>query len=93
MNSVSMTFIGKERFLKKDGSGYWYKIHYISAFSDRKKEEGCMGSEGGNCFVNEECWYGIKPENVGQEFDFIYGTNEFKRAEVIGLKFIEDKSK
>ena len=91
MSSVSMTFVGKERFLKKDKSGYWYKIYYISVFSDKKREEGCMGSEGGNCFVSEECWHSIKPENVGQEFDFEYGTNEFKRAEVIGLKFIDRK--
>ena len=91
MSSVSMTFTGQERFLKKDKSGYWYKIHYISAFSDEKREKGCMGSESGDCFVSEECWHSIKPENIGQDFDFEYGTNEFKRAEVIGLKFIGNK--
>lgn len=93
MSSVSMTFVGKERFLKKDKSGYWHKVHYISAFSDKKREEGCVGSDTGDSFVSEECWHSIKPADVGREFEFEYGTNEFKRAEVVGLKFIEDESK
>ncbi len=90
MSSVSMTLVGKEQFLKKDKSGYWYKIHYVSPFSDKKKEKGCIGFETGDSFISEECWHSIKPEHINQEFQFVYGMNEFKKAEVVGLEFIKE---
>lgn len=93
MSSVCMTFVGKERFLKKDKSGYWHKVHFNCTFSDEKEEAGCFGFETGNEFVSEECWHSIKPEDVGREFVFEYGMNQYRKPEVIGMKFAETKAK
>ena len=89
-SGVSMILVGKDRFLKKDKSGYWHKIYYISEFDNEKREAGAIGSDTGDVFVSEECWHSIKEEHIGQAFTFIYATNRFKRAEVVGLKFIEE---
>lgn len=91
MGEVRMTLVGKERFLKKDNSGYWHKIYYVCEFSSAKKEAGCLGSESCDDFVSEECWHSIKPEHIGKEFVLEYGMNEYRKPVITGLIFAEDK--
>lgn len=89
MSVVKMVLVGKEKFLNKEKNGYWYKIHYTSEFSKAKFEQGCVGTYGKDVFVTEECWYSIKEEDLGKEFIFEYGTNEYGNPVVEGLRFAD----
>lgn len=87
MEVVRMVLVGKERFLNKEKSGYWYKVHYITEFTNAKVQAGCVGSFGKDVFVSEEAWYSIKPDDIGREFIFEYGSNEYGNPVVIGFRF------
>ena len=89
MEVVKMVLVGKERFLNKEKTGYWYKVHYIMEFTNAKIESGCIGSSGRDTFVSEECWHSIKVDDIGKEFLFEYGSNEYGKPVVIGLRFAE----
>lgn len=89
MSVVRMVLVGKERFLNKEKSGYWHKVHYIAEFTNNKFEQGCLGSYGKDVFVSEECWHSIKADDIGKEFIFEYGSNEYGNPVVVGLRFAE----
>lgn len=89
MNVVRMVLVGKERFMNKEKNGYWHKVHYIAEFSSAKFEQGCVGSYGKDVFVTEECWHSIKSDDIGREFIFNYGSNEYGNPVVESLRFAE----
>ncbi len=86
---VSFVLVGKERFMKKDKSGYWHKIYYLVEFNDNKLEQGAMGSYCKDCFIPESCYHTIRQEDIGREFVLEFGSNQYGNPEVIGLRFTE----
>ena len=89
MEVVRMVLVGKERFLNKEKSGYYHKVHYVMDFTNAKIEAGCIGSFGKDVFVSEEAWHSIKADDIGREFIFEYGCNQYGNPTVIGLRFAQ----
>lgn len=90
-STVSLTLIGKKKFLKKDKSGYCYMVSAIRSFTDEERLSGNIGYAVTENFIPEEAWAQIQESDIHKEFIYDYGMGLYGKPEIIGIRFAQTK--
>lgn len=89
--TVSLTLLGRKKFLKKDKSGYCYMLSAMRPFDEEEIASGNLGYAITENFIPQEAWEQIQQSDINREFVYDYGMGKYGKPEITGIIFAQDK--
>lgn len=84
-----MKIIGKDTFLGKDKQTWYFKAILEVPFSENKKQQGCLGVNTSDVFIEETFWHRLKEEHMNRECMWVYGSDQYGRPIPIDVTFCD----